>query len=221
MKLQKKLLVLILLFYCFQLEATNNTKNDSIARQLFVKSERKALEFRKSKMNLRFVDPIEMNEVFYKIVVKESPALYSNTSKYKNGLLNILKDKKIKRDYETNQDIFRILVNLCVEDYVDVVDSVYSFYKQKQVSFSDFYNAVIPDFNMSNQFVRSYKNEKLQILLTQILQDIKTGKLLVVTPPYGFQEEIENLLSGKLWENELKKDEKIQPPLLKSCNGAN
>ena len=79
-------------------------------------------------------------------------------------------------------------------------------------------DAFFQDFNMSNQLARKYKNEKLQILLAQILQDIKTEKLLIETPPFGFQEEIENLMSGKTWENDLKKTEKTQPPLLKLEN---
>ena len=220
MNSQSKFIVLILIFYCFQLEASNNIKDDSLARQLFIKAEQKAIEFRRKTDKLRFVDPIEMNEVFYKIVNNESPELYVETRKYKIGLLNILKDKKIKRDDATNQDVYRILDNLCIEDYVEVMDSVYSFYKQKQVKFDDLYSTVIQDFNMSNQLARNYKNDKLQILLTRILQDIKTGKLLIETPPFGFREEIENLLSGNSWEKELKETEKIQPPLLKqeNCN---
>jgi|GEM_PF-2959056 len=218
MRLQSKFLILFLVFYCFQLKASNNIIDDSLARQLFSKAEQKSIEFRKKTYKLRFVDPIEMNNVFYRIVIKESPELYTDTRKYKIGLINILKDTKINRDDETNQDVFRILDNLCIEDYVDVIDSVYSFHKQKQVKFGDLYDAVLQDFNMSNQLARKYKNEKLQILLTQMLQDIKTGKLLVETPPFGFKEEIENLLSGKSWENELKEIEKIQPPLLKQEN---
>ena len=220
MKFQKCLLVIILFFFCFQLEATNKVKEDSIAKQLFVEAEKKAIEFRKKTLHIRFVDGIEMNELFYKVVMKESPALYNDTHKYKNGLLDILKDKKIRRDATTNQDVFRILYNLCVDDYVDVIDSVYSFYKHKQVKFDDLYDAIVIDFNMSNLVAKKYKNERLQRLLLQIQQDIKTGKLSVVTPPFGFQEEIENLISGKLWEDELKEDVKIHPSLLKQsgCN---
>jgi len=218
MNSQSKFLALILIFSCFQLVASNIIKDDSLARQLFVKAEQKSIEFRKKNYKLRFVDPIEMNEVFYRIVMKESPELYTDTRKYKIGLLNILKDKTIKRDDETNRDVFRILDNLCIDDYVEVIDSVYSFYRMKQVEFEDLDNAVTQDFNMSNQLERNYKNEKLQILLTKILQDIKTGKLLVETPPFSFKEEIENLLSGKSWENDLKWLGKTQPLLLKQQN---
>jgi hypothetical protein len=218
MNSQSKFLALIFIFSCFQLEASNIIKDDSLARQLFVKAEQKSIEFRKKNYKLRFVDPIEMNEVFYRIVMKESPELYTDTRKYKIGLLNILKDKTIKRDDETNRDVFRILDNLCIDDYVEVIDSVYSFCRMKQVEFVDLYNAVSQDFNMSNQLERNYNNEKLQILLTKILQDIKTGKLLVETPPFSFKEEIENLLSGKSWENDLKWLGKTQPLLLKQQN---
>ena len=72
-----------------------------------------------------------------------------------------MKDKKIIRDYATNQDVYRILDNLCIDDYVEVLDSVYSFYKLKQVKFDDLYSAVIQDFNMSNQLARNYKNDKI------------------------------------------------------------
>jgi hypothetical protein len=215
MNSQSKYLTLILIFSCFQLEASNIINDDSLARQLFIKAERKAIEFRKKTDKMRFVDPIEMNEVFYRIVMQESPELYTDTRKYKIGLINILKDKNIQRDDKTNQDIFRILDNLCIEDYVDVIDSVYSFHKQKQVKFEVLYDAVLQDFNMSNQLERNFKNEKLQILLTQILRDLKTGKLLVETPQLGFKEEIENLLSGKSWENDLKWLGKTKPLLLK------
>jgi hypothetical protein len=218
MNLLSKFLLLILVLHCFQLKARNNIKDDTIARQLFIKAEQKAIEFRKGTYELRFVDPIEMNEVFYKIVIKESPELYTDTQKYKNGLIKILKDKSIIRDDETNRDVFRILSNLCIEDYVDVIDSVYSFHMQKQVEFEDLYDAVFQDFNLSNQVGKKFDNERLQVQLTQILQDIKTRKLLVVSPPYGFQEGIEDLLSGKLWKDELKEFEKIQPPLLNQKN---
>ena len=214
MKTYRNFVVLFLLFYCFQLEASNIIKEDSIAVQLFIKSEQKAMEFRNKTMKMRFVDPIELNNVFYNIVMKESPELYTDTRKYKIGLLNILKDRKIKKDGNTNLDVFRILDNLCIDDYVDVIDSVYSFYKQKQVTFDDLDYAIAQDFNMSIQVAKKYKNEKLQQLLSQILQDIKTGNLLVVTTPYGFQEEIENLLSGKSWEDLIEH----VTPLLKQKN---
>ena len=217
MNLQSKLLALFFLLFCSHSQA-GNLEDDIVTRQLFMKAELKAIKFRKKTYPLRFVDPIEMNDVFYNIVKRESPALYSDTPKYTLGLLNILKDKSIKSDEATNQDVFRILDNLCIDDYVEVIDSVYSFYKQKQVTFSDLEFALFQDFNISNQVAKNYKNETLQTLLKHMLQELQTGKFLIETSQLGLKEEIEELLLGKLWENDLKETAKIQPPLLKQEN---
>lgn len=218
MKKYKPVLVLVMVLVASQLNA--NKKNDfQTAKELFLNCQHKIEKFDNTTGRYRFVDPIEENEVFYGIVMKTAPTLYTQTKLFKSELINLLVDPYIKKHESAKFNILRVLDNLCIEDYVDVIDSVYTFYKRKQVSF-DFLDMTIgQDFNMSNQVARQYKNEKLQKILNKIQSDIKSGNLKVTTPPYGFQETIEKILSGKEW-HELEEIEKTQPPLLKlkDCN---
>jgi hypothetical protein len=213
MKKYKPLLVLVIVLVSSQLNA-NKKEDFQTTKQLFLKCEQKIDKFDNTIGKKRFVDPLEENEVFYVIVMKTAPTLYTETKLYKTDLINLFVDADIKKNKGASYNILRVLDNLCIEDYVDVIDSVYTFYKRKQVSFEILDMAIGQDFNMSNQVAKKYKNEKLQIILTEILNDIKSGKLTVTTPPYGFQETIEKILSGKEWQ-ELEEIKKIQPPLLK------
>ena len=213
MKKHKTLSIIVILLISSQLNA-NKKEDFQTVKQLFLNCQHKIDKFDNTTGKKRFVDPIEENEVFYEIVMKTAPTLYTQTELYKVELINLFVDADIKKYRSAKYNILRLLDNLCIEDYVDVIDSVYAFHKRNQVSFEILDMAIGQDFNMSNQVAKKYKNEKLQILLTEILNDIKSGKLKVRTPPYGFQETIENILSGKEW---IEVDEigKTQPPLLK------
>ncbi len=216
MKKHKTLLVIVILLVSSQLNA-NKKEDFQTTKQLFLNCQHKIDKFDNTTGKKRFVDPIEENEVFYEIVMKTAPTLYTQTELYKLELINLFVDADIKKHKSAKYNILRLLDNLCIEDYVDVIDSVYVFYKRNQVSFEILDMTIGQDFNMSNQVAKKYKNEKLQILLTEILNDIKSGKLKVITPPYGFRETIEKILSGKEWQ-ELQEIEKTQPPLLKQQN---
>jgi len=213
MKKYKPLFVLVIVLVSSQLNA-NKKEDFQTTKILFLKCEQKIEKFDNTIGKKRFVDPLEENEVFYGIVMKTAPTLFTETKLYKTDLINLFVDADIKKNKSASYNILRVLDNLCIEDYVDVIDSFYTFYKRKQVSFEILDMAIGQDFNMSNQVAKKYKNEKLQIILTEILKDIKSGKLTITTPPYGFQETIEKILSGKEWE-ELEEIEKTQPPLLK------
>jgi hypothetical protein len=193
-------------------------EDDTLAQKVFLKSEHQAIEFRKKLKDVRLVDPIEMNEVFYEIVTKQTPNLYLETNKYKNGLINILYAKDIERDLCTNQDVFRVLYNLCIDDYIDVVDTIYSLYKRNLVKFEDLNASIDVDFNMSNQLGKKYQNKKVRIVLSRILEDIRTLKVLDEDRKQELKEEIEKILSGELWEKELKLDEIVRPPFLKQID---
>jgi len=210
---------LIVTFACSGTYAIDLKNNEAkIAKELFVKSERIAIKNRAKIAKNRFLDPIGNNELFYKIVKRETPDLINNTNKYKLGLIKLLEDKTIKKDWYTEFDIVNLLCNLCIEDYIDIIDSVRTLVIKKQLKFEILERIVIQDFNLTNQVARNYQNTKLQKLLKQLKQDIKFGKIAIPTNNFGFIEELNKLKSGETWENDLKQDEIKHPPLLNPKN---
>ena len=214
------LLILFVFFANIKINAFDFNKNeDSIARQLFVKSEKIAIRSRAKIEKMRFLDPIERNILFFKIVRSESPDLINNTFKYKFSLINLLSDKKIQKDSYSDFDIVNILSNLCIDDYIEVTDSVYTLAKKNKLKFDILENMVIQDFNVSNQLARSYRNPKLKLFLKKILIDIESGKFILPKKNNDFIEFVNKLISGEEWEKELKEINRINPPLLnpKDC----
>lgn len=210
---------LIVTFACSGTYAVDFKNNEAkIAKELFVKSESIAIKNRAKIAKNRFLDPIGNNELFYKIVKRETPDLINNTSKYKFGLMKLLEDKTIKKDWYTEFDIVNLLCNLCLEDYIDIIDSVRILVIKNQLKFEILEHIVIQDFNLTNLLARNYQNTKLKELLKQIKQDIKFGKIVIPTNNFGFMEELNKLESGETWENDLKQDEIKHPPLLNPKN---
>lgn len=221
MKKVIKILFVSLVLFCSNLYA-----NDSISLKinrtdrLFLISEKKAIEYRRKvdKKNV-FVDPDELNKNIYNIFIKNSPELYSNTRIHKVGLIRILIDKNIQKDYYTNLDIVFILYNLCIEDYIEIIDTTYSLYKKHLVKFKDWRLIVDQDYYISINLASNYKNPRLQKILTQIKNDIESGMVTIPHNNYGFIKEINKLISGEAWENNLRKDVEVSPPMLnpKDC----
>lgn len=213
MKKYRYLIIIAIILIASSLNA-NKKEDFQTTKQFFLKCEQKIDKFDQTVGKKRFIDPLEENEVYYGIVMKTAPNLYLKTKLHKTNLINLFVDDDIKKNKNASYNILRLLDNLCIEDYVDVIDSVYTFYKRKQVSLEILDMTIGQDFNMSNQVAKKYKNEKLQIILNEILNDIRSRRLTITIPPYGFQEKIERILSGKEWQ-ELEEIEKTQPPLLK------
>ena len=198
---------------CVNLHANELNKNvDSIARQLFVKSEQIAMRNRAKIEKMRFLDPVERNSLFFKIVQSESPDLINQTNKYKFGLISLLSDETIIKDDYTNFDIVNILYNLCIDDYVVAMDSVYSLVKANKLKFDILETMVIQDFNVSRQLVLNYQNPKVQQFMYKILHEIETGVYVISKENYDFVESVKKLISGKDWDIDFKKFE----PLLNS-----
>lgn len=211
---------LIFTISCLEIYAIDKTKEvDSIAKQLFVKSEKIAIRSRTKIMKVRFFDSIGNNDLFFKILKKESPDLIDNTNKFKLGILKLLTDKTINKDCYTESDIVNLLCNLCLDNYVSIIDIVRISVIKGHLKFKILERAIFQDFNISNQVARNYKNPTLQKSLEQLKLDVKSGRLIIPKDNYGFMEQLNKLISGETWESELKNDEQISPPLLnpKDC----
>lgn len=204
---------------CIKIHANDFKKNeDSVARQLFVKSEKIAIRNRAKTEKMRFLDPVERDILFYKIVRSESPDLLDYTNKYKFSLINLLIDKTIKKDDYSDFDIVNVLYNLCIDDYIKAMDSVYSLVKKNKLKFDILERMIIQDFNVSNQLANNYRNPKLQQFIYRLLQEIKSGDFIIPKKNYDFIESVNKLISGEELVKGLKEKEIIYPPLLNSKN---
>ena len=193
--------------------------DDRIEKELFLKAENIAIKNRANITKKRFLDPIGNDVLFYKIVKSETPDLINNTNKYKLGLMKLLKDNTIKKDWYSESDIINLLSNLCIDNYIEIIDSVRISVIKGQLKFKILEKVIFQDFNVSNQVARNYKSPTLHKSLEQLKLDVKSGRLIIPKDNYGFMEQLNKLISGETWESELKNDEQISPPLLnpKDC----
>lgn len=194
------------------------TYKDAVA--LFMRSEIKLIQHREYVFKKRiFEDPVGNDQVVFNTIRKESPELFKSTIIYKDHLLQMLTDSALKRNEFFNDDIIKVLYNLCIDDYVDVMERACILFKNKQISLFVFKNIIIQDFSMSNQVARNYKNEKLQSFLYRLQQDTTLMARIAKEQPYPyFKEQIQDIISGKEWEGNLKEADTIQPPYLKQSN---
>lgn len=205
---------------CLKIHANNSKiNNDSVARQLFIKSEKVAIPNRSKIEKMRFMDPIERNILFFKIVRKESPDLIDNTNKYKYSLINLFTDKSIRKDGYSNLDICNILSNLCIDDYIDVTDSIYTLVKRNKLDFEILNCMIEQDFNVSNELAKKYENFKSIQFLKKLTNEIEQGKYILPKKNNDFVKFINSILSGEEWRHFIKDAETIQPPIFnhKDC----
>jgi len=202
-------------------QQSNVAYNDAVA--LFMKSEIKLRQHREyiSKKRL-FEDPVGYDYVLFNTVRSESPELYKSTTKYKDHLLRILTDSSLKKDEYMNRDILMILFNLCIDDYVDVMEQLYNLFMKKQISFGLFERAIFQDFNMSFQVAKNYKNERLRSFWLHLQNDAELMNEFDKNNSY-LNEYIQDNISGKDWEVNLKEwvsnsKDKNSPPFLKQVN---
>ena len=199
------------------------TYKDAVA--LFMRSEMKLIQHREYVFKKRiFEDPVGNDQIVFNTIRKESPDLYESTYRYKDYLLRMLTDSTLKKNEFMDRYIITVLYNLCIDEYVDVMVHVYILFKNKQIPHRVFDNTIIQDFNMSTQVARNYKNEKLQSFLLRLQKDTVLMDRLGNKKLY-FKAYIQDLISGKEWETNLKEWEanskktvKIQPPYLKQSN---
>ena len=168
-----------------------------------------------------FEDPLGRIFYFFKTVSQESPCLLSNTAQYKDELLNLLIDSTaLKKNHCTNMDIEYLLYNMPIDDYVDVLMRLYEMYKQGLIEYQTFRSFLSQDFCVSNSVSKNYQNEKLNEFFDFLLQDEEFINLRCKWSNITLKESIMGLRNGdSWWDDEAKRIEKIQPPILDSYDG--
>jgi hypothetical protein len=129
--------IIMLLFSLFVgLTACAGNQKDKQFVTLFANAEKNAIKQRKEfdKKGV-FMDPLGINSCTYNILKKTSPELLDNTNVYIDSLLSLFNNKLIPRDYYTDFDIIVILSNLCIDDYIIVINKVYLLYTNKKIKF--------------------------------------------------------------------------------------
>jgi hypothetical protein len=204
----------LFLVQCFNINSTNKLVRKE-GEVLFWKAEKKAIDYRKAlgRKNV-YMDPIDLNMEIYKIFKKESPDLFENTSNYTDNLLMILIHENKNKDYYTDYDVIHILYNLCLNDYLILIDKVYSHFKNGEINFDVFSETIIQDFNLSNQLAKNYNNAEVISMFNKIVNDVNGKKIIIKKDSLLFRTKIERIISGKEWIEMLKSAEKIQPPIL-------
>ena len=202
---------MLLWVLCLNIYSTNES-----GKVLFCKAENKAIAYRKdlAKKNI-FVDPLVVNSYTYNIFKKTSPELLDNTNLYIDSLLSLFNNKLIPRDYYTDFDILLILYNLCIDDYIVVINKVYELYKKKAIVFNILENVIIQEMNLSNLIIKNYQNNELRKILSNILSDIQTGKIVLPNNSNHFIDDLKDILSGKSWNMFEKYGD--QPLINKKC----
>lgn len=188
--------------------------DDSIAENLFLKCEKHAILERAKIEKERFLDPVERNRLFFEIVEKQSPDLLKYTEKYKYGLLKLLVDLPQKRDNYTESDIVNILYNLCLSDYLVILDSVYANVILNKLEFKILESLVIQDVNITTQLMQNYKNQSVQQALDKIRKGIENSEIRIPNNNSSFLEYLELIRSGEIWENTFSHFEEKYAPLL-------
>ncbi|QEK50838.1 hypothetical protein FYC62_03495 [Pedobacter aquae] len=180
---------------------------------LFFKAENQLIKHRILQKEI-FNDPIEIFENKLSVIKKEAPLILINTKMYEKHLIMMLSDSSLKRDQETNTDIIFILYHLCYNDYIKSLRSIFEIYKSKKIPFDDFSFAVYQDCFFSCQLVQNYHDEELKKLYKEVLIFIsgKRDRKYII-----LKENLIGVLNGQAWEI-CKKDIKIQPPIIGSCN---
>ncbi|MDO1450467.1 hypothetical protein Q0590_29600 [Rhodocytophaga aerolata] len=116
--------------------------------------------------------------------------LLINPCTYKPHLLKIIKDDK--SSFNEKSIAFYALQHLCIDDYVDVIDVVFTQYQNKKVN-DYFLHLSIYQGQFSIEVIKNYDHKKL----TQKLENIKTDQQRMGKDVTY----INDLLSGKIWKD--------------------
>lgn len=213
-KIQEILIILIIALSGKDLKAqdqylTNYTK----VRAAFIKVENKAIEERAKIVKLRFFDPIERADRFFQILQNDSPELLINTDIYKFEILSLLNDTTIQKDQFTILDIEGLLYNLCLENYLTILDTVYFKVKQQKLDFVVLEDLAIQDFNVSNLLLVNYEDTKVQNIISKIHDGIRNGEIKLPKEKTDFLENLEHTYSDE-WRIFLLGSQKNVPPIL-------
>lgn len=202
-----------------------NTLNNDIgsvtykeALKSFLKSEKKLMEHRKKSLNDKLQsDPLTEYRYWIRTFEKNSPEVLKNTKLYSKQLIKMLVDKTLTKDKAFDRDVIMVLYNLCIEDYSDVLQSIYRLYQEKKISFQSLSLAVDQDIAFNSQVAVKYQSPKLRNILNRIAADAAFMKF---KQGVSLRNRLKDILSGKVWQEEAKQMIDIQPPIMKvkECN---
>lgn len=155
------------------------TINNSDTLNIFLKGESVLTKEREkiSRENILFT-PIDEAIILFESFSKHSPELLGKTVLYKDQLLTILKDTTLKKGDEFNNDIIRLLYNVPLIDYIDVIDSVDSYYKQKLIAYSALECSIIQNNHLSLKLHLNCNNTKLRKILGRIRKGVSNQNLV-------------------------------------------
>lgn len=214
MKLRIICLSIFVSIFCHEIYAISVNENiDLVAKELFLKTESIVIKKRAIIQKERFLDPVGRNDMYFEELKKQSPDLLDNTNRYKFGVLHLLVNDTIEKDAYTDFDIVNIMYNLCIDDYIEMSDSILNLVKKGLVKFEILDSAICQDFNLTNSVARNYNNPELQKLLKQIIEDFKSGGIRIPGDREDFIEELNRLISGEAWKNDLQYSIIKHPPL--------
>lgn len=168
--MKKIVAIIITALFSIQLFAKGNDLNDCKGLALFLNFENKIDSARnRSKIDNKFLSPVDEAIIFEKILRKESPLLMDSTRFYSKHLIELLFDSSIQKSSEFNLDIVRILYHLCINDYILAVNEIYKGYCDKRVSIDVFLNCIITyNGHYSNIVAVNYNSATIQLLLNSI-----------------------------------------------------
>jgi len=190
----------------------NQTNIDSTYK-LFLSAENHLAELNKKLAgSLELDEPLSKNSRFLEVFSREAPSLVFETDRHVESLLIILANgNNYNKNY--NEDIIKLLYNLCLEHYIIAVDSISTFYTLGKINLAQYKLCVEQDFILCNQIQKNYNNTLVICLLNRIINSF--GPTLS-DEEQDFISKIKYILSGADWESELKEADIIQPPLIRS-----
>ncbi len=212
------LIILTLCLSCYSAKKENSSPKTNRVYEIFeVIENRMKIHYEYIEKNGIFEDPLGRIDYFFKMVKTVAPQLLTDTKSYKDDILNLLTDKTFQKNRLTNEGIVFVLYNLPIDDYVDILDSVLSLYKNEKITESVFELFVLQNEIASTSVYKNYKNIKLQNFLNKLLND-QSLILKVELQKKHFRKNILDLKNGVAWEGTsdggLKKLCEIQPPIL-------
>jgi hypothetical protein len=215
---------LLILSFAFQSHSqTNiyNTKDINPKNQinidstykLFLSAENHLAELNeKLKGSFELDEPLSKNARFLEVFSREAPSLVFETNRHVASLLMLLANGR-NEDKNYNEDIIKLLYNLCIEQYIIAVDSISILYIQDKINLTSYKLCIEQDFILCNQIQKNYSNPLVICLLNRIINSFGP---IVSDEEQNFISKIKYILSGVDWESELKETDIIQPPLIKS-----
>ncbi len=129
---------------------------------------------------------VDLTDIFALHEVKEFNEVYDNPLKFKDTVLQYLKQPE---DFTNKLIAICSMTKLPLDQYVDVVSSCYNLYQKKAINEDLLERCTFNEFDSKHIITKQYKNQKLQHLLIQMLKNKALSK--------QFKSSIKETLSGK------------------------